>query len=67
MGGSAARPSLVHDDLGDIEDLTNERKYELFITRMESEVVNLLALDDKEAKKFIGRADGPKSMPWRCE
>ena len=40
--------------------MTNDQKYGLFISRVEREVVNLLALDDKAAKQFTGRADGPK-------
>lgn len=40
--------------------MTNDQRYELFITRMEREAVSLLALDDKAVKQFIGRADGPK-------
>ena len=55
-----------HDDLGDIEDMINDQKYGLFISRMEREVVNLLALDDKTAKQFIGRADGPKFVQQKC-
>ena len=40
--------------------MTNDERYELFVTRMEREVVSLLALDEKAANKFTGRADGPK-------
>ena len=39
---------------------TNDQKYDVFISRMEQEVVSLLALDDKAAKRFVGRAEGPK-------
>ena len=53
-------PAWLRDDLGDVEGMTNDQKYGLFITNMEREVVSLLALDDKAAKQFIGRADGPK-------
>lgn len=53
-------PAWLHDDLDDVEGMTNDQKYGLFITRMEREVVSLLALDDKAAKQFIGRADDPK-------
>ena len=52
--------SWHHDDMGDVEELTNDQRCEVFISRMEREVVNLLALDDKAAKQFIGRAGGPK-------
>ena len=53
-------PAMLQEDLDGAEVMTNDKQYELFITRMEREVVNLLALDDKAAKQFIGRADGPK-------
>ena len=43
-----------------MEEMTNDERYELFVTRMEREVVSLLALDEKAATKFTGRADGPK-------
>ena len=52
-------PAMLQEDLNGAEGMTNDEKYELFINRMEREVVNLLALDDKAAKQFIGRADGP--------
>ena len=53
-------PAMLQEDLDGAEGMTNDKKYELFITRMEREVVNQLALDDKVAKQFIGRAGGPK-------
>ena len=42
------------------EKIENDDKYSLFVTRMEREVVSLMALDDKGAKQISGHADGPK-------
>ena len=53
-------PSWPHDDLGDVDNLTKNQKYELFVTRMDKEAISLLTLDDKAAKQYVGRADGPK-------
>ena len=53
-------PAMLQEDLDGVEGMTNDETYELFITRMEREAVNLLAHDEKVAKQFIGRADGPK-------
>jgi hypothetical protein len=39
--------------------MTNDERFTKFVQCMEEEVVSLLALDDKAAKKFTGRADGP--------
>ena len=39
--------------------MTNDERFTKFIQSMEEEVVSLLALDDKVAKKFTGRAEGP--------
>lgn len=58
--GAAPWPGVAHDDLGDIGNLTNDQMYELLFSRMENEVVNLLALDDKAAKQFVGRTGGPQ-------
>ena len=55
-------PAWQYDDLEDavVEGLSNDQRYSLFLTRMEREVVNLMAIDDKEAQTYLGRADGPK-------
>ena len=53
-------PALPDDDLGDVGNLTQDERYKLFISRMEKETISLLALDEKEAKRYVGRAEGPK-------
>ena len=53
-------PALPHDDLGNVDNLTLDERYELFISRIEKEAVSLLALDDKAAKLYVGRTEGPK-------
>jgi len=55
-------PALQMEDLDsdDIDKMTNEQRYDMFLSRMEKEVVSLMAVSDKEAKKYIGRTDGPK-------
>jgi len=42
------------------QGMNNSQKYGLFTTRMENELISLMALDDDEAKKYRGRSDGPK-------
>ena len=53
-------PALRHDDLGDLGSITQDERYEMFISRMEKEAINLMALDEKAAKRFMGRTEGPK-------
>ena len=53
-------PSWSYADLGNTDDLTNDQRYELFVARMEKEAVDLLALDDKAATQYLGRAEGAK-------
>ena len=54
-------PAWHHEDLEDVDALANDQKY-FFISRMEREVVSLLALGDKAATTFMGRAEGPKTV-----
>ena len=37
-------PAWHHEGMDDVDGLTNDQKYGVFISRMEREVVNLLAL-----------------------
>jgi hypothetical protein len=54
-------PPLKHPmALQEVQEMDNHQKYSLFVNRMESEVSSLMALDEKAAKRFTGRADGPK-------
>ena len=53
-------PSLPDDDLGDVGNLTQDERYTLFTSRMEKEAINLLAFNEKEAKQYMGRSEGPK-------
>ena len=42
------------------EELSNNARYALFMERLEREAVSLMAIDDKEAKQILGRAQGPQ-------
>lgn len=56
------RPTWQYDDLESsmVDGLTNDQRYSMFPTMMERELVSLMAVDGKEAEKYLGRTDGPK-------
>ena len=57
----------VNYQSSDIDGLSNDERYRLFLTRMEAEVAGLMGLEGKEAEALSGRAEGPKfvHVPWK--
>ena len=59
-------PAWPHDDLGSIEDMTNDQKYGLFVSSMEREAISLFALDGKNRGAICREVRWPKVCSQKC-
>ena len=48
-------------DEAEVESMSNNEKYRLFLSRMEAEVVGLMGKDGKEMEALMGGMRGPSS------